>query len=153
MNEEEGRIARKKFLPIDAYDPLIDTEDPVQIIHDYRDHLTRKTFAKSRWFYANGESELKQCEVLRYLQEEELYEVKWLSNDTTKKVSRFNLIFLNEDEEAFKRRIEEARRHRQDAELIMKYYYMIDNTKTPKFEISDDEKTRISYYISSFKSN
>lgn len=30
---------------------------------------------------------------------------------------------------------------------------MIQNTKTPKFDIDDEQKTRISYYISSFKSN
>jgi len=61
---------------------------------EYRDLLTNKTYAKSRWFYANGESEFKQCEVVRYLPDEELYEIKWLSNESTKKVSRFNLIFL-----------------------------------------------------------
>jgi hypothetical protein len=34
----------------------------------------------------------------------------------------------------------------------MKYYYMIEHTKTPKYDIGDNQKTRISYYISSFKS-
>ncbi len=57
-----------------------------------------------------------------------------------------------EDEDAFKRRIEEAKRHREDAELIMKYYYMIENTKIPRFEMNDDQKTRISFFIGSFKS-
>ena len=56
-----------------------------------------------------------------------------------------------EDEGVFKRRIEEAKLHREQAELIMKYYYMIQHTKTPKYDIGDVEKTRISYYISSFK--
>ena len=61
------------------------------------------------------------------------------------------MIFLREDEEAFNRRIEEATRHREEAELIMKYYYMIQNTtRIPRFEMSDEQKTRISYHISSF---
>ncbi len=90
---------------------------------------------------------------MRYIYQEELFEVKWLSNDTVKKESRFNLIFEREDEDAFNRRIEEAKRHREEAELIMKYYYMIQSTKIPKFELSDDQKTRISYYINSFKSD
>ncbi len=34
----------------------------------------------------------------------------------------------------------------------MKYYYMIQNTKTPNFVMEDDQKTRISYFIGSFKS-
>lgn len=61
LSEEDQRIARKKFLPIDAYDPLIDSEDPYKIILDYRDPESGLTFAKSRWFYANGESEFKEC--------------------------------------------------------------------------------------------
>ena len=72
------KISRKKFLPIDAYDPLIDTENPHQVISDYADPETGLTFAKSKWFYANGESEFKMCQVLRYLDIEELYEVMWL---------------------------------------------------------------------------
>lgn len=104
---------------------MIDTEDPIRIIEDYRDPESGMTLAKSKWFYSNGESDYQGCEVLRYLPTEELYEIRWLSNNTVKKVSRFNLIFLREDEEAFNRRVEEAKRYREDAELIMKYYYMI----------------------------
>jgi hypothetical protein len=80
---------------------MIDTEDPVGIIEDYRDPVTGRTLARSKWFFANGESEYKECEVIRYLQDEELYEIKWLYNGTIKKVSRFNLLFLREDEEVF----------------------------------------------------
>lgn len=67
MSEEDSKIAKKKFLPIDAYDPLIDTEDPIKIIEDYRDPYSHRTLAKSKWFYANGEYEYKECEVIRYL--------------------------------------------------------------------------------------
>ena len=102
------------------------------------DPSTGLTLAKSKWFFANGEFDMRVCSVLRYLRDEELYEIKWLENEIVKKVSRFNLIFLREDEAAFQRRIDEARRHREDAELIMKYYYMIYNTKIPKYEMSDD---------------
>jgi len=118
----------------------------------YRDSETGKTMAKSKWFYANGEYELRDCEVLSYLEAEEQYEVKWAVNDGTKRVSRFNLIFDKEDEVEFQKRIEEAKSHRDYAEKIMRYNYMIDNTKTPHFELSDEQKTSISYMISSFKS-
>jgi hypothetical protein len=56
---------------------------------------------------------MRDCEVLKYLPKEELYEIKWLINDTVKKVSRFNLIFANEDEKEFYKRIEEAKHHRE----------------------------------------
>lgn len=118
-------MLNKKFLPIDAYDPMIDTEDPIAIIDEYRDPVSGKTLAKSKWFFANGDSEMRDCEVLRYLPKEEFYEIKWLVNDGIKKVSRFNLIFEREDEELFHKRIEEAKHHREYAELIMKYYYLV----------------------------
>lgn len=130
----------------------MDIEDPVGIIRDYRDKATGKTMAKSKWFFPNGDFEFRECEVLRYIEDEELYEVRWPNNKTTKKVSRFNLIFAMEDEPAFLKRIEEAKFYREDAELIMKYVYMVANQKTPKFELSDDEKTRISYLIASYRS-
>lgn len=51
--------------------------------------------------------------------------MRWLCNNSVKKVSRFNLLFDREDPKVFEKRIEEAKVYREDAELIMKYYYMI----------------------------
>lgn len=104
---------------------MIDTEDPHGIILDYQDPASGLTLAQSKWFFANAEFEFKKCEVLRYLSQEELYEVRWLCNNSVKKVSRFNLLFDREDPKVFEKRIEEAKVYREDAELIMKYYYMI----------------------------
>jgi hypothetical protein len=42
---------------------------------------------------------------------------------------------------------------REQAELIMKYQFMIQKTKIPHFALSDDEKTRISYMIHTLKPN
>ena len=53
-------------------------------------------------------------------------------------MSRFNLKFDREDETEYFKRIEEAKFHREQAELIMKYYYLIQNTKIPRYEMSDD---------------
>jgi hypothetical protein len=65
--------------------------------------------------------EMRQCEVVKYLDNEELYEIRWLCNGSYKKVVRFNLIFMNEDRDAFLRRHAEAEKLREQAELIMKY--------------------------------
>ena len=75
----------------------------------------------SKWFFsgkgynedqnASG-YEMRQCEVARYIDSEELYEVRWLCNGQYKKVVRFNLVFVREDQEAFLRRMAEAERMR-----------------------------------------
>ena len=76
------------------------------------------TLALSKWFFSavniieagegDGRFEMRQCHVLQYLTDEELYEIRWLCNGQFKKVSRFNLVFLKEDQERFLRRLTEA---------------------------------------------
>jgi hypothetical protein len=115
----------KKFLPIDAYDPCIDTENPNTLVKLYCDESTGLTLAKSKWFFGNGEHEQKNCIVNKYIPEEELFEIQWQGNHQTKKVSRFNLVFAKEDQSELQKRIDEAKVHRASGELIMKYNYMI----------------------------
>lgn len=43
-----------------------------------------------------------------------------------KRVSRFNLIFDKEDKAEYERRIEMAHKYRQEAEILMRYHYLID---------------------------
>jgi hypothetical protein len=62
------------------------------------------------------------------------------------------LIFHLEDENEFRKRVEEAKEHRLYAEKIMRYYYLIENTKIPQYDMSDEQKTKISFDINSFKS-
>jgi hypothetical protein len=64
--------------------------------------------ARSKWFFPNGEAEMRECEVIGYSKEQELFEIRWVGKDSKKKVSRFNLIFKNESESQFHKRIEEA---------------------------------------------
>lgn len=90
---------KKKYLPIDAYDPYLDEEDLKTLIELYRDPDTGMTLGHSKWFFStvlNEEQsnfELRQCQVLSYLEKEELFEIRWLCNGITKKASRFNLMF------------------------------------------------------------
>lgn len=70
-----------------------------------------------------------------------------------------------EDKEDYERRIFLAHKFRQEAETLMRYHYMIDNTQIPKVrtggggkktavalpELLDATKTRVSYLISTFK--
>lgn len=60
---------RKKFLPIEAFDPMLDVENPARIIEDYRDESTGLTLAVSKWNYPNGDAELRQCIVQQYIKE------------------------------------------------------------------------------------
>lgn len=43
---------KKRYLPIDVYDPLLDEEDPVKIIEEYRDPASGMTLAWSKWFFS-----------------------------------------------------------------------------------------------------
>ena len=65
----------KKFLPIDAYDPCIDTEDPTTLVKKFCDESTGLTLARSKWFFGNGEFEMRDCIVLAYLPLEERFEI------------------------------------------------------------------------------
>jgi hypothetical protein len=56
---------------------------------------------------------MRQCEVIKYIDKEELYYVRWLCNGSFKKVVRFNLIFMKEDQDSFLRRLAEAERMRE----------------------------------------
>jgi hypothetical protein len=124
------------------------------------------TFAFSKWNYPNGEAELRKCIVTDYLKALDLYEIVWVHNRTIKKrVSRFNLIFDRENRDLFERRILEAHRMREKAEILMKYHFAIDNIVIPKTRtgrfgqqtavaqpaLIDAVKTRISYLIASYK--
>jgi hypothetical protein len=151
---------RRTFLPIDAYDPLLDEENPHALINSYRDPATGLTLGLSKWFFSGPSFdseqnalgyEMRKCEVVRYIDSEELYEMRWLCNGQYKKVVRFNLVFVREDQEAFLRRMSEAERMRAQADLMMKYLFLIEKTKVPKFELRDIRKTRISFMIQSYR--
>lgn len=58
-----------------------------------------------------------------------------------------------EDKEEFFKRVKEAKDHREYAEKLMRYDYLVETTQINNIEISDEQKTRISYAINSFDSN
>lgn len=124
------------------------------------------TLAFSKWNYPNGEAELRQCIVETYIKEKDLYEINWTHNTAIKKrVSRFNLIFDREDRDIYERRMAEAHKMREHAEILMKYHFAIESTPLPKTrsgrygqqtvmiepQLIDAVKTRISYLIATFK--
>lgn len=37
ITEQQLKTLNKRFLPVEAYDPWIDTEDPVAILNEYMD--------------------------------------------------------------------------------------------------------------------
>ena len=128
-----GDGSDRTFLPIEAFDPLLDIEVPREVIRKYRDLATGETIGLSKWNFPNGDAELRKCIVENFIDNKDLYEVRWCHNRSIKKsVSRFNLIFELEDKEEYERRIFMAHQYRKDAETLMRYHYMIDNVKLPK---------------------
>jgi len=98
---------------------MIDLENPDQLLIDYKDK-DGKVRAESKWFFPNGEFEMRDCEVIGYDHLNEQYRIRW-PNGNEKNASRFNLQFKNEDERVLKARKEEAAVHRQTAEILLKY--------------------------------
>lgn len=128
---------KKMFLPVEAFDPMLDVEDPFKIIEQFKDPATGMTIAYSKWNYPNGEAELRKCVVETYIKEKDLYEIIWTHNTSIKKrVSRFNLIFDREDRDIYERRMAEAHKMREHAEILMKYHFAIDSTVLPKMRTS-----------------
>ena len=143
---------RERFLPLELFDPYPD-QDLETIQLRFSDPTDDKCYAYSKWLLPSGqEPELRRCEVLEFEPEKELFVIRWLHNEQRKRVSRFNLIFEREDRAALERRIKEAERIRATSELMMRYHYMVDNTKVQSAgPVPDHVKTRISYRVLTFK--
>ena len=93
-----GDSAERRFLPVEAFDPLLDLEEPTQAIQHFADPATGQTIGLSKWNFPNGDAELRECIVERFDGAKDTYEIRWLHNPELKKrVSRFNLIFKKED--------------------------------------------------------
>jgi len=60
------------------------------LIAKYKDEATGKTLAMSRW-QADDQTCSKQCEVIKFYPQEDLFSVQWCHNKLRKKVARFNL--------------------------------------------------------------
>lgn len=92
--EVPGDSSDRTFLPIEAFDPMLDIEEPEAVIKQYMDPATGETVGLSKWNFPSGEAELRECIVDGYIKTKDLYEIRWCHNrEIKKRVSRFNLIF------------------------------------------------------------
>ena len=108
--------------------------------------------ASSKWQFPNGTHEMRDAVVKDYDIENEQYVIEW-PNGTSKRVSRFNICFKNEDPVALKFRIAEATRLREQAEYFLKYRLLIDTVDTEPGEFTDERKVRIAHYLHSHQFN
>ena len=136
-------------LPLEAYDPCIDTEKGDQLLEFYRGERNGRVHGRSRWFYPDGTSEFRECEVLSYDKEENRYVIKWDSNGIMKKASRFNIRIDGEDVRLLLYRVDEALKNRTVAERIIQCTLLIDNIATPEPDLPADVKERVSFYVRS----
>jgi hypothetical protein len=87
----------------------------------------------SKWNYPNGEAELRECIVENYINNDDAFLITWVHNrKLQKRVNRFNLIFAMEDKAMFQHRIESANENRLQAEVLIKYHYMLDKVRLTK---------------------
>lgn len=61
-----------------------------------------------------------------------------------------NLRFEKEDKERFQERLEEAKKHRTEAEMIMKFNFVVDTMDTSIQQMQDIVKERITFLITSY---
>ena len=122
-----------KCLPLDIYDPIIDPMSPGNLLDHYKANNPVAS-AFSKWFFGNGTYEWRSCTVKSFDSEKEQFLIFW-SNGVKKYVSRINLRFFDEDEERFEERIAEARMHREEAEVSIRYNQFIacNIFKPPEF--------------------
>lgn len=62
-----GNKRNRTFLPIEAFDPLLDIEVPEMVIEQYKDTATGVTIGLSKWNFPSGEAELRECFVDKFL--------------------------------------------------------------------------------------
>ena len=62
----QGDSQDRTFLPIEAFDPLLDFEVPQEVIEKYRG-ADGVTIGLSKWNFPSGEAELRECIVDGFL--------------------------------------------------------------------------------------
>ena len=140
------------FLPLEIYDPFIDQEDIPALLKKYADP-DGNLYGESRWFFPNGKSSFRKCQIMGYDTQEERLLIKWDLSGIEKKSSRLNVIFNGEDKAKFMHRIQESIKYRNMAENIIKYNSLIDHIQTPVPNLSKTRKERIAYFIEEYRNN
>ena len=127
--EELGRTDNTKFLPLEMYNPHADENSPQEFIEAIR-KKHGEAVAYSKWFYPNGTYEWKKCRILGFDSRIDRFSIQW-ENGTKKHASRINIRLLEESEQIFDDRLNSAGLLRDQAEVIMKYIFLIQSMKNP----------------------
>lgn len=117
-----------KFLPLELYDPKDDAVNPEKFLAAKREQYGENIPGFSKWFYPEGTFSWEPCVVEMHDSKSDRYLIRWPSGKT-KQVSRLNLRFEGENTYEYNARREEAEKHRDRAELILRYNIVIDNIK------------------------
>jgi hypothetical protein len=148
--DSSGAPKKASFLALEAFDPRPEG-DPAELLEVYKDPSDGRCYAQSRWaFQDDRAAEMRRCEVLDYRHDQGNFRIRWLHNRACKRASRFNLVFERENVESLRWRQRVASEQRALGDLLMKYHYMLDNTRVRgAVRVPDEAKTRISYRIAS----
>jgi hypothetical protein len=80
--------------------------DPVEYLQQAEGDTRPGVTARSRYYQNGGQFTWAPCYVLGYLEEEDLFEIQWQRSGVIKTVKRLNLLFDQEDHEAFRTRLQ-----------------------------------------------
>lgn len=122
MNPEQHKTIN---LPLARFDPISDPYTPRTFLNKLENELGN-TNAHSKWFFNDGTYMWKECRILGYDEEKQMFRILW-PNGKEKLVSRINLMVPYDRESAFENRIAHAERLRDNAEMVLSLKQQIEN--------------------------
>lgn len=128
------------YLKIDSskLPPLEEFDDNSLEPHSPEEWLQICTTGKSP-YYGDGGWKWAECDIKSYDPSTKRYSIEYkFLNHIKREVTRFNLIFDDEDEEMFRQRVREAMERREEFKQNMRYQYYLDTALPPITSISDE---------------
>lgn len=137
-----------KFFSLEyfIFPPDQDREDLPAMYLDIKkkaDQENRPVLGFSKYFDLKGKHEWKQCELVNFFPDDDLFEIRWKQDGGTKKVTRSNFYYADEDSDEYSRMVENAKKWREFNCIYLKYNDLIDRIDTPTPSMQPDVKDKI----------
>uniref|UniRef100_A0A383V949 AAA+ ATPase domain-containing protein n=1 Tax=Tetradesmus obliquus TaxID=3088 RepID=A0A383V949_TETOB len=113
-------------MPLEYFDsPDMEQSDLQQRLFEAQAAGSAGLQALSRFYDPQGAFTWAACVVLQYDRAKEQFLIQWQSNSKTKWVKRLNMILLDEDRGAFRFRLKQAQRRRDEIEREARYSHYV----------------------------
>lgn len=140
-NTEDSKFFSLEFYMFPAGEDKEDLEEMYERIKGVSDD--GRVFGYSKYFDLKGDFEWKRCELINFLSDNDLFEIKWPRSVKTKKVTRSNFYFEKENEKQYRVMVENARYWRRVCCIFLKYHDIINHIDTPTNKLQDNVKDKV----------